>query len=32
VSTDHGWGPRMHVFVGLSDVDAVLRSAAGVSV
>ena len=25
VSTDHGWGPRMHVFVGPSDVDAVRR-------
>lgn len=25
VSTDHGWGPRMHVFVAASDVDAVRR-------
>ena len=25
VSTDHGWGPRMHVFVAESDVDAVRR-------
>jgi hypothetical protein len=24
-STDHGWGPRMHVFVAASDVDAVRR-------
>jgi hypothetical protein len=28
VSTDHGWGPRMHVFVGPSDVDAVRRDLA----
>ena len=28
VSTDHGWGPRMHVFVGPSDVDAVRRNLA----
>ena len=25
VSTDHGWGPRMHVFLAASDVDAVRR-------
>jgi hypothetical protein len=25
MSTDHGWGPRMHVFVAESDVDAVRR-------
>jgi hypothetical protein len=28
VSTDHGWGPRMHVYVGPSDVDAVRRDRA----
>jgi uncharacterized protein DUF4037 len=25
MSTDHGWGPRMHVFVAASEVDAVRR-------
>jgi hypothetical protein len=25
VSTDHGWGPRMHVFVAATEVDAVRR-------
>ena len=35
-STDHGWGPRLHIFVAASEVDAVRTiidssSASGVS-